>query len=94
VQVPTFWNRQVFVNSSVALIVVPSGTVTSATNTTRLQFGSEVGVNVREAVGEVVGVNVGVIVGVRVRVDVGEAVDVGVLVRVDVGVRVGVNVAV
>ena len=52
--VPMFLNRQVLVNFSVALTVVPSGTVISETNPARLHLGSNVaigrGVNVNVAV--------------------------------------------
>lgn len=41
--VPMFLKRQVLVNFSVALIVVPSGMVMSVTNAARLHSGSIVG---------------------------------------------------
>ena len=71
--VPVFLNRQVLVNFSAALTMVPSGTVISETNVARLHLGSSVadgsGVIVDVEVGVRVcvkdGVTVGVLLGVR-----------------------------
>lgn len=67
---PTFFNRQTFVNEAPGAKTELRGTVTSVTNSIRSQPRLGVGVRVTVPVADGVGVRVGVREGVKVKVGV------------------------